>query len=352
MHTVLLTGGMGYIGSHCAVALLDAGYRVILVDNLSNSFETAEDHIKKALTHSEAAENLQFYHVDLANRRDAMPVLRGIFQVFAVDAVIHLAAYKSVPESVADPLRYYRNNLFSLVHLLEIMDEFGVHRLIFSSSATVYAPATGHISETGAIGPSNPYGRTKWFGEGMCEDMASAWSAKKEGEKENFVSVVSLRYGNPVNSHPSGLLPETPVGPAMNLFNVAMEVVERKRSHLKIFGTDYPTSDGSGVRDYIHVVDLADAHVATLQKMLHPAADEEEDAKLGSYQAINVGIGRGFSVFQMLYALEAIHKKPIPRVLEARRPGDVASVVFDVSKAERLLGWRAKFRTIQELCQK
>jgi UDP-glucose 4-epimerase len=363
---VLLTGGMGYIGSHCAVALLRSNYEVILVDNLSNSFESAKEGIQKAFSasdhqHGDGAavddlkEKLHFYNVDLAGN-EARPLLRAIFQVHDIDAVIHLAAFKSVPESVAEPLRYYKNNLFSLIHLLDVMSEFNVHRLIFSSSATVYAPVKtafhqqdkchSALTESANKEPTNPYGRTKWFGESICQDQAHAWLSESSENKNKGVCVVSLRYGNPVNSHPSGALPETPAGPAMNLFNVAMEVLNGKRSELSIFGRDYPTRDGTGVRDYIHVVDLANAHVATLEKIFQTGIAQ----LASSYEVINVGIGQGFSVLEMVAALEKIHGCKIPTRFQDRRPGDVASVVFDVSKAENLLGWRAERRTVEALC--
>jgi UDP-glucose 4-epimerase len=338
------------------VALLKAGYCVVLVDNLSNSYDTAVDAIKKAVISDvqdadQRAENLTFVNVDLADAHNAHRMLRAIFECYEVDAVIHLAAYKSVPESVAEPLLYYQNNLCSLLNVLQVMDEFQVHRLIFSSSATVYSPEPANVqqpddqgmglTEDAQTGPTNPYGRTKLFGEAICKDMANVWRNFKQSP-QNEVHVVSLRYGNPVNSHPSGALPETPVGGAMNLFNVAMEVLSGKRAELKVFGRDYPTPDGTGVRDYIHVVDLADAHVTTINKMFSDA--------LGHYDVFNIGIGRGFSVLQIVATLEKIHQQSIPHCVESRRPGDVASVVFNVTRAEHVLSWKAKHQTVEELC--
>uniref|UniRef100_A0A6C0BP77 UDP-glucose 4-epimerase n=1 Tax=viral metagenome TaxID=1070528 RepID=A0A6C0BP77_9ZZZZ len=354
--TILLTGGLGYIGSHCAVELLNAGYRVILVDNLCNSHEDTLEKIRatcatRLIPDSDVSEsdvvaymneNCVFFNVDLANAGECRARLWAIFEEFPIAAVIHLAAHKSVPESVEDPIVYFKNNLFSLTHVLDAMDKFEVHRLIFSSSATVYGDCrvaspkpNGQIAETAEKQPTNPYGQTKWFGEQMCESMARAWAESNHG-----VRVIALRYGNPVNSRPD--LPENPRGAAMNLFNVAMEVVQGTRDKLCIFGDDYPTPDGTGVRDFIHVVDLAEAHVAALRS----------SPEKGVYDVFNVGIGHGYSVLDIVGGLEQVNQTEIPREIVARRPGDVASLVFDVSRAKTQLNWQAQRTTLLDLCQK
>lgn len=319
MPTTLLTGGCGYIGSHTAVALLQAGHHVILVDSFCNSHPDVATKIAQTVVLDDPR-RLVVVEADLT----VANVLDNVFCEYAVDAVIHFAAHKSVGESVADPLKYHHNNLVSLINLLQTMDKHHVHRLIFSSSATVYAPCDAPITEDKPTRPLNPYGWTKWMGEQILRDVA--WA---DGQ------VIALRYFNPAGAY--GLLSENPVGPANNLFPVIMEVLRGKRPHLTVFGSDWPTRDGTGERDYVHVMDLAEAHVAALQ---HQAR----------FAIFNVGTGRGSTVLEVHRAMERLSGRDIPLVMEARRPGDAASVVVDPARARKELGWSAH-RTLDDMVE-
>lgn len=347
---VVVTGGAGYIGSHVTVALCQAGYDVVIVDNFSNSHPEVVDSIRQLISKKDhpAAGNVFVAGIDIARGHASLDALRQVFQHHPVSAVIHMAALKSVPESTRSPLGYYETNVAGLLNVLRVMSEYSVHRLIFSSSATVYGnPAVEKVAETEPLQPTNPYGWSKRMGEQICQDMARhEWSSP--------AAVISLRYANPVNSHHSGKLPETPRGPAMNLFNVCMEVIKGQRDLVNVFGSDYPTPDGTGVRDYIHVEDVASAHVSALKRILSHSSGPSDDAPSGAplYEALNVGIGRGHSVLELIRGLENQHHTHIPFQWCGRRPGDVARLVFDVSTAAAALpDWKPRHLTIEDLCR-
>ena len=321
---VLVTGGAGYIGSHTCVVLLERGDQVAIVDNLCNSKKTAVDRIEE-LTGKQAA----FYQADVRDREE----LRRIFEAQRPDAVIHFAGLKAVSESVSMPLKYYQNNLVSTMTLLEVMEEFGVGNFVFSSSATVYGnPKELPITEESPTGgTTNPYGTTKLFIERILMDYAAA--------HPSFHPVL-LRYFNPVGAHPSGRLGEDPNGVPANLTPYITQVAVGKREYVHVNGDDYPTPDGTGVRDYIHVMDLAEGHVAALRLF--------EREGLGP-RVYNLGTGRGYSVLEMIAAFSKAVGKEIPYRIEGRRPGDIPACYADCSKAEREMGWKAS-RGIDEMC--
>jgi UDP-glucose 4-epimerase len=320
--TVLVTGGAGYIGSHTCVTLLQAGWSVVVVDNLSNSSRAAIDRIQELATG-----DLRFEQADLADR----PRLEEIFAARPISAVIHFAGLKAVGESVQDPLAYYANNVAGTLNLLGAMRVAGVRDIVFSSSATVYGdPETVPITESAPTGATNPYGRTKLHIEQIIGDVATSepgWRA--------FL----LRYFNPVGAHPSGRIGEDPKGVPNNLMPFVMQVAVGRRPELVVFGDDYPTPDGTCVRDYIHVEDLAGGHLAALE-----ALDRIEGAV-----AVNLGTGVGSSVLDVVAATEAVIGRPIPRVIGPRRPGDVPATFADASLARDLLGWEAR-RTLLDMC--
>jgi UDP-glucose 4-epimerase len=312
---ILVTGGAGYIGSHACVELLAAGYRVVVLDNLDNSSPVALARVAKI-----SGREVEFHRLDLL---DAVGV-HGVMAAVKPDAVIHFAGLKAVGESVAKPLQYYHNNLTGTINLLAAMRASGVRNLVFSSSATVYGdPARIPVTEDLPLQATNPYGRTKLFIEEMCRDLAHA---------EKGWSIVLLRYFNPVGAHPSGLIGEDPKGIPNNLMPFLMQVAVGRRAALSVYGTDWPTPDGTGVRDYIHVVDLAQGHLAALNAL----------AKLPGCTAVNLGTGKGNSVLEMVKAVAAASGREIPWNAAPRRAGDVAVSYADPAGAERLLGWRAK----------
>ncbi len=311
---ILVTGGAGYIGSHTCLELLAAGDEVVVVDNLDNASEESLRRVQ-AIT----GRSLGFHRVDLLDR-DA---LAAVFAAAPVDAVIHFAGLKAVGESCSVPLRYYRNNLIGTIVLLEVMRDHGCTRLVFSSSATVYGdPERVPIDETAPLRATNPYGRTKLFIEDMLRDLCLAEPAWR---------VVLLRYFNPVGAHPSGRIGEDPAGIPNNLMPFVAQVAVGRRSELAVFGDDYPTPDGTGVRDYIHVVDLAKGHLAALGRL---------DGEPGCV-AYNLGTGRGYSVLEMVAAFERASGRSVAYRVAPRRPGDVAACYADPTRAERELGWRA-----------
>lgn len=314
--TILVTGGAGYIGSHTCVELLEAGYQVVVVDNLVNSDPEALRRVEKI-----AGKSLAFHEVDL---RDAAG-LRAIFAQYRFDAVIHFAGLKAVGESVSKPAEYYDNNVYGTLVLTRVMAEFDVFSIIFSSSATVYGdPATVPITEDFPLSATNPYGRSKLMVEDILRDYAIAderWNA------------ILLRYFNPVGAHESGLIGEDPAGIPNNLMPYVSQVAVGKLEKLSVFGDDYDTPDGTGVRDYIHVVDLARGHVKALQ-----ALPQNRGAT-----AINLGTGNGYSVLQMVKAFEQASGKQVPYQIVARRPGDIATCYADPELAASKLGWRAEF---------
>jgi len=322
METILVTGGAGYIGSHTCIALLESGYDVVVVDNLSNSSRRSVDEAATI-----AGRSIVFHQVDVADRT----ALDAVFAAHAIDGVIHFAGLKAVGESVAEPLRYFQVNLGTTLTLAETMAHHDVKRLVFSSSATVYSPqAAVPLDEDAPTGPTNPYGETK----AMIERILTA-----AGAADPDLAVALLRYFNPVGAHESGRIGEDPAGIPNNLMPFVMQVAVGKLPELSVFGDDYDTPDGTCIRDYIHVVDLARGHVAALRRLA-------EDPGVHTW---NLGTGRGTSVFEMIAAVERAVGQPIPRRVVGRRSGDQPVSFADVSKAEQQLGWRAE-RTIDNMC--
>lgn len=311
---LIVTGGAGYIGSHTVVELLDAGHEVVVVDNLVNASVIALDRVK-AIT----GKNLTFAEVDLVDAE----ALHAVFREHPCDAVIHFAGLKAVGESVAQPLRYYRNNLVGTLNLFDAMRSVDCRALVFSSSATVYGdPHTVPITEDFPLQTTNPYGRTKYFIEEMCRDLPAS---------EDGWRIALLRYFNPVGAHASGDIGEDPKGIPNNLMPYIAQVAVGRLPELQVFGDDYPTPDGTGVRDYIHVVDLAKGHVAAVERL----------GDIEGCRPVNLGTGTGYSVLDMVKAFGDACGKPIPYTVVDRRPGDVAACYADPSEAEALLGWRA-----------
>ncbi|MBQ2084987.1 MAG: UDP-glucose 4-epimerase GalE [Oscillospiraceae bacterium] len=320
---VFVTGGLGYIGSHTAVSLAEAGHDVVIADALYNSSESVLERLEKL-----TGKSIPFYRIDITDRES----LSRIFDEHAIDAVIHFAAYKAVGESQAKPLMYYRNNLDGLITLLEVMKEKGVHRLVFSSSATVYGDLTeSPIPETAPLKAESVYGKTKL----MCEDIIRDCAAT-----DSEASFAILRYFNPVGAHESGVIGELPNGIPNNLMPYITQVANGIRDHLTVFGNDYDTPDGTGVRDYIHVVDLAQGHVAVLKKL-------EEENGVFTY---NLGCGRGYSVLEIINAFERQNGVKIKYEIGPRRSGDIATCFSDPTKAEKELGWKA-YRNIDDMCR-
>ena len=320
-----MTGGAGYIGSHTCIELLEAGHDIVVVDNLDNSSEEALTRVQEI-----TGRELVFRRLDLLDR----PALERLFEERDFDSVVHFAGLKAVGESTEIPLRYYENNLIGTINLVRVMDSKRVRNLVFSSSATVYGePETVPITEDAALGATNPYGRTKLFIEEICRDVAAA-----PGDGPPW-RIILLRYFNPVGAHPSGRIGEDPTGTPNNLMPFIMQVAVGRRDRLKVFGNDYPTPDGTGVRDYIHVVDLAQGHLAALEAL----ADVE------GCVAINLGTGRGYSVLEMLAAAREATGKEIPFEIVGRRAGDASTVYADPSRALDLLGWKAT-RGLEEIC--
>ena len=321
--SILVTGGAGYIGSHTCVKLLEAGYDVVVLDNLSNSSPKAIGRVE-AIT----GKKIKFYECDILDR-DGM---RTIFQENSIDAVIHFAGLKAVGESVAVPLKYYENNISGTVYLLEVMQEFGVKKIVFSSSATVYGMTDKMpLTEDLPTSANSPYGQTKLMIEQILQDLAVS---------DQDWSISLLRYFNPVGAHESGTIGENPKGIPNNLMPYITQVALGKLPELSIFGNDYPTKDGTGVRDYIHVVDLAEGHIKALDKvnttkgvMIH-----------------NLGTGVGYSVLDLVKAFEEANGLTIPYKIAPRRPGDVTICYADPAKAKNELGWEAK-KTIVDMCR-
>ena len=320
---ILVTGGTGFIGSHACVALMAAGHDVSVIDDLSNSQREVLDRIEQI-----SGRRPVFFEGDVRDRG----LLREVFAQRPVDGVIHFAGLKAVGESVAQPLRYYDCNIGSTLALCEVMAEVGVKTLIFSSSATVYGdPASVPIREDFPRSATNPYGASKLMIEDILADLA-----KSDPEWR----IARLRYFNPVGAHESGLIGELPSGIPNNLMPYVAQVACGQRARLSVFGCDYPTPDGTGVRDYIHVVDLAEGHVAALDYLVRE----------GGLLTVNLGTGCGYSVLDMVRAFEKASGRPVPYDLVARRPGDVAACYADPEMAKTLLGWQAS-RGIDEMCR-
>ncbi|XPP27444.1 MAG: UDP-glucose 4-epimerase GalE [Leucobacter sp.] len=322
---VLLTGGAGYIGSHTALVLIEQGHDVVALDNLANSSAESLRRVEEL-----TGAPIPLLRADLT---DPLAARAGLDSLGAsIDAVIHFAGLKAVGESVQQPTRYYRTNIDSTLVLLDLMREREINRLVFSSSATVYGdPGTALIAETHPVGVglSNPYGRTKAMNEQIIADAAAAWPE---------LAAVNLRYFNPVGAHPSGRFGEDPRGIPNNLMPYISQVAVGRRERLSVFGGDYPTPDGTGVRDYIHVMDLAEGHVAALTR-----------AEPG-VTAYNLGSGVGTSVLEAVSAFEEASGQPVPYTIEPRRPGDLATVVADPALAAAHLNWRTR-RTFADACR-
>ncbi|EJR00812.1 MULTISPECIES: UDP-glucose 4-epimerase GalE [Bacillus] len=319
---ILITGGAGYIGSHTCIELLNNNYKIIVVDNLSNSSIESLNRVKEI-----TGKQFKFYNESVLNREK----MNEIFLENNIEAVIHFAGFKAVGESTTIPLTYYYNNIISTIILCDVMQKHNVKKFIFSSSATVYGiPKTSPITEEFPLSVTNPYGQTKLMIEQIMRDVAKA-----DGEW----SIALLRYFNPFGAHQSGRIGEDPNGIPNNLMPYVTQVAVGKLKELNIFGNDYPTRDGTGVRDYIHVVDLAKGHVKALEKVLETTGID----------AYNLGTGKGYSVLEMVNAFEKVSGKKIPYKIIGRRPGDVAICFADVSKAKRELGWEAEYG-LEEMC--
>lgn len=319
---ILLTGATGYIGSHTWLELLLAGNRVLGLDNFINSSRSALSRIATL-----SGTELEFVEGDVCDQQ----FLEAVFKKYQIKAVIHFAALKAVGESVAQPLRYYQNNLGGLLTLLEVMQNAECRNFVFSSSATVYGdPKEVPINEGAALCPTNPYGQTKLMSEQVLRDLEVADSRWR---------VAYLRYFNPVGAHESGLIGEDPLGIPNNLSPIVARVAAGRMAQLKVYGNDWPTPDGTGVRDYIHVVDLSEAHVKAVEHLL-----------LGKNSlTVNLGTGQGYSVMDVIKAYEDVIGRPIPYEVVARRPGDIATCFADPTLAQNTLGWRAQ-RTLAQMC--
>lgn len=315
MSRILVTGGAGYIGSHTCVELLNEGHELVVVDNLVNSSVESLKRVREI-----TGRDFEFIKLDVCDKN----ALNVVFDNYEIDAVIHFAGLKAVGESVAMPLAYYRNNLDSTLTLCEVMAAHNVYRLVFSSSATVYGmPDTVPITEEFPLSCTNPYGWTKLMNEQILRDVAAADPAW---------SIVLLRYFNPIGAHESGMIGEDPQGIPNNLMPYIAQVAVGRRSELHVFGNDYSTHDGTGVRDYIHVVDLASGHCR--------AIDYTESNQ--GVEAINLGTGQGYSVLEIVRAFEEASGRSVPYAIDPRRPGDIAVCYADPAKAAEILGWTAK----------
>ena len=321
---VLVTGGAGYIGSHTCVELLKRGMEVVVVDNLVNSSAKALERVQEI-----TGKDLTFYQQDVRDRA----ALHKVFEQHDIGCAIHFAGLKAVGESVAMPLEYYDNNLFSTITLCEVMREHGVKNIVFSSSATVYAGDNEMpLRESSRIGScTNPYGWTKFMSEQILRDTAAA---------DEGWAVALLRYFNPIGAHASGLIGEDPRGIPNNLMPYIAQVAVGRRDHLNVFGDDYDTPDGTGVRDYIHVVDLARGHVAAIDYMLKHRGES----------IFNLGTGQGYSVLDVVHAFERVTGQRIPYEIVGRRPGDLATVYASPDKSAEKLGWKAQYG-IEDMCR-
>ncbi len=319
---ILVTGGAGYIGSHTCIELLQAGYEVVVVDNLINSKEESLKRVQEL-----TGKTLAFHKVDLLNKKE----LDDVFQRSSIDAVIHFAGLKAVGESVSIPLHYYHNNVTGALILCNVMEKHKVKDLVFSSSATVYGdPDKVPINEDFPLSATNPYGRSKLMIEDILQDLYSA---------EQSWNIAILRYFNPVGAHSSGRIGENPNGIPNNLLPFISQVAVGKLSELSVFGNDYPTRDGTAIRDYIHVVDLAVGHLKALEKLTSNPGPV----------IYNLGTGRGYSVLEVVSSFELTSERKIPYKIVGRRPGDAAICYADPSKAERELNWSAKM-DLNEMC--
>jgi len=320
---VLITGGTGYIGSHTVVEFLNKNYDVVIMDNLSNSKKEALNRLEKI-----TGKKPKFYETDLLDKEG----MKKIFQENKIDSVIHFAGLKAVGESVEKPLLYYKNNITGTVNLLEVMKEQDVKKIVFSSSATVYGYSTDvPFNENTPLSATNPYGRTKLMIEEILRDIYVS---------DNSWGIALLRYFNPIGAHESGLIGEDPNGKPNNLMPYITQVAIGKRDKLSVFGDDYNTPDGTGVRDYIHVVDLAKGHLKALEKIM----------KENIAEAYNLGTGKGYSVLDLVKTFQKVNKVEIPYEITDRRPGDIATCYADPEKAKKELNWKAE-KGIEEMCR-
>ena len=320
---ILVTGGAGYIGSHTTVELLNAGYEVVIVDDYSNSKPEVLNRIKEI-----TGKEFSFHEVNILNK----PALEKVFQAHDLEAVIHFAGYKAVGESVAKPLKYYHNNLTGTFVLAELMEQYNVKKMVFSSSATVYGMNnTSPLTEDLPLSTTNPYGTTKMMIEQILQDVYKA---------DNTWSIALLRYFNPIGAHESGRIGEDPNGIPNNLMPFITQVAVGKRKALNVFGDDYDTPDGTGVRDYIHVVDLAKGHLKAVEKVLETEQIE----------AYNLGTGTGYSVLDVVNNFEEATGQKVPHVIMERRPGDIGTCYSDATKAAKELNWTATFN-LAEMCR-
>ena len=320
---ILVTGGAGYIGSHTVIELINEGYEVVVVDDYSNSKPAVIDRIEEI-----SGTRPVFHEVNITNKG----ALKEVFEAHDLEAVIHFAGYKAVGESVAQPLKYYANNLNGTIVLMQLMNEYNVKKMVFSSSATVYGMINkAPFTEDMPLSTTNPYGTTKMFIEQFIQDQYVA---------DNDWSAALLRYFNPIGAHPSGKIGEDPNDIPNNLMPYITQVAVGKREKLSVFGSDYETHDGTGVRDYIHVIDLAKGHIRALEKVLQTTGVD----------AYNLGTGKGYSVLDVVNAFEKANNVEIPYELVDRRPGDIGTSYADVSKAKDTLGWEASFG-IEDMCR-
>ena len=321
--TILVTGGAGFIGSHACVELLESGHDIIAFDNYNNSSEQSFESIKKI-----TKRDFIYIEADMLDK-DAM---KSIFESYKIDLVMHFAGHKAVGESVEYPLMYYINNIQGTLNLLDIMREYGVKRMVFSSSATVYGePATFPVDESFPLSVTNPYGRTKLMIEDILRDLYIS---------DNSWSIVLLRYFNPVGAHESYLIGENPKGIPNNIMPVLIEAANGTREFLDVFGSDYPTPDGTGIRDYIHVVDLAKGHVKAAEFVLNNKKIE----------AVNLGTGKGYSVLELMNTFKSVNNIDVPYRFTDRRPGDIAESYANPKKAYDLFAWKAEY-DLAKMCK-
>ncbi|NLK74092.1 MAG: UDP-glucose 4-epimerase GalE [Clostridiales bacterium] len=321
--SILVTGGAGYIASHTDLELLNAGYDVVAIDNLSNSSKESIKRVEKL-----TGKSISFYEADILDKK----ALQEIFSKEKIEAVIHFAGLKAVGESCAIPLKYYKNNMSGTVTLLEVMEEYGVKNIVFSSSATVYGdPETVPVKENFPLSATNPYGRTKLMIEDMLRDIHSA---------DPSWNIAILRYFNPIGAHESGEIGEDPNGIPNNLVPYVAKVASGHLEKINVFGNDYDTPDGTGIRDYIHVVDLAIGHIKAIEKL-------KSNPGIVTY---NLGTGVGYSVMDIIHNYEKVCNKKLPYVITERRPGDIPITYADPSKAYKELGWKAE-RGIEKMCE-
>ncbi|KAI9346923.1 UDP-glucose 4-epimerase [Obelidium mucronatum] len=343
--TVLVTGGAGYIGSHTVVELLAAGFHVIVVDNLSNS---SEESLKRVAQITQSPEKITFYKADIRDH-EALTEIFSNHQHQNISSVIHFAGLKSVSESISQPLDYYSVNVTGTCVLLKVMKAFGCNKIVFSSSATVYGhPQFIPLTESHPLDPINPYGRSKHMAELVIKDFCTSQNNPKTNTNTNpnqLFQGIALRYFNPIGAHPSGLIGESPTGIPNNLVPYVTQVMTGKLPHLNVFGADYKTRDGTGVRDFIHVVDLARGHVAALLSTHNTTLSTEN-----GFKVYNMGTGNGYSVFEIVKAMEQVSGLTIPIRVQERRVGDAGEVVASPGKANGELGWVAG-RSIVDMCE-